>query len=217
MTSRTSALGTLVLAPALLLLAACGGDDQSEDDKPSGPDRSSFVQITPEGIAAVVDEHLGDRVSSYTVFSDEPRGALAELSIQVALRGAKKDDTFLVSVYPEGGSQGQVIMGPCSEAGSQDDPQTKVTCADGPDGGNVTITRFPFSLTSADRTGSYLMASGTGPDEREVTASYDTESKKTPITDKELNALLGDPYLGWETDPKFNKAGESLEVAPASR
>ena len=215
MTSRTRALGASLLAPALLLLVSCGGGGDSEDDKPSGPDRSSFVEITPAGIAAVVDEHLGDRVRSYAVFSDEGSGDLAERSIQITLKGAGKDDTFLVSVYPEGGSQGQVIKGECSEAGSQDDPQTKVTCAAGPDGGNVTITRFPFSLTSADRTGAYLMASGSGPEEREVTASYDTAAKKTPIADQDLNALLGDPYLGWETDPKFNKAGESLDVAPA--
>jgi hypothetical protein len=214
MTSRTLALGAVLLAPALLL-TSCGGDDRSGDSKPSGPDRSSFVPITAEGIAAVVDEHLGDRVSAYAVFADEPRGDLAERSIQVTLRDAAKDDTFLVSVYPEGGSQGQVIKGECTEAGSQDDPQTEVTCAPGPDGGNVTITRFPFSLTSADRTGSYLMASGTGPEEREVTASYDTASKRPPIADEELNALLADPYLGWETDPKYNEAGASLEVSPA--
>ena len=81
----------------------------------------------------------------------------------------------------------------------------------------MTVTRFAVQPDLGRRTGAYLMASGTGPEEREVTVSYDTAAKQTPISDKDLNACSADPYLGWETDAKFNKTGESLKVAPEGR
>lgn len=212
MTSRTSALGTLLLAATLVVASACGGKD--EDTKPSGPDRSTFVPITVKGVAAVVDKHLGDQVKSYAILADEPEGKVAQRTIEVTLKGANPDDSFTVSVYPEDGSQGQVPKGSCDEAGTQDDPQAKVTCTPAPDGGNVTITHFAFGLSGGPK-GSYLTASGTGPAEREATAEYDGFSKKIPVSDQDLKALMADANLGWTTDPSTNKAGESLTVAPA--
>ena len=204
-----------MLAPVLLTLSACGGDAEARDTRPAGPDRSNFVAITAPGIAAVVDRHLGDRVRAYSVFSDQPGGKVTARTIQVRLRGADRRDTFLVSVYPEGGSQGEVAKGDCSKARAQADPQAEVTCSPAPGGGNVTITRLPFALTDGNDRGRYLRASGSGPEQREASVSYESFTRKLPISDQDLDALLGDPYLGWQTDPRFNKAGRSLTVAPA--
>ena len=171
--------------------------------------------ITPQGLAAVVDRHLGDRIKRYSVYADEAEGASAritERSVEVRLKGANRRDTFLVTVYPPGGSEGQVVKGRCDEIGAPADPKARTTCFATPGGGNVTITRFTFGLSEGNRKGSYLTASGNGPEEREATAAYESFAKKMPLTNAELNELLGDPYLGWETDPKFNAAGESLKV-----
>lgn len=129
-------LAGLTLALALVV-GACGGTQKEKDAAPEGPDRGSFEPITPAGIAAVVDEYFGDRVASYSVFTDEPSGEGAERTVEVTLEDVDERDTFLVSVYPEGGSRGQVAKGTCDQAQDQADPQAEVTCFPGPEGGNV--------------------------------------------------------------------------------
>ncbi len=197
-------------------LAGCSGKD-TQENKPSGPDRSSFVEVTDAGLAAVIDKHLGDRVKSYAAYSDQDDagGKDTVRTVVVTLEGADPRDTFEVSVYPSGGSQGQVVIGSCAENGAPADPQAKTTCHPAPQGGNVTITQFSFGLADGNQKGSYLTASGSGPEEREATVAYESFSKKMPLTHKDLDALLGDPYLGWETDPKFNSAGDALTIGNA--
>jgi hypothetical protein len=212
MRSRTFVIAACFVAASMMVLSACGGDDKGDDAKPSGPDRSKFEPITVEGVAAVVDRHLGDKVTSYSILSDESDGEMVGRSIEVTLRDADPQDSFVVTVYPENGSQGEVVKGDCGGASTQDDPQAKVTCTDAPDGGNVTITHFSFSLVGGNKNGSHITASGSGPEDREATVSYESFTKKVPISDKQLQAILGDPDLGWETDPAVNKAGKKLKV-----
>ncbi len=214
MTSRSTALGSLALV-LLLAVGACGGDSAEKDPAPEGPDRGSFEPITPAGIAAVVEEHFGDRVASYAVFADEPSGEGAERTIEVTLSDVDERDTFLVSVYPEGGSRGQVAKGSCDQAQDQADPQAEVTCFPGPQGGNVTVTHLPFGLSEGNTEGSYVAASGSGPEEREAAAAYESFTADVPVSDEEFADLLADPDLGWETDPGRNEAGTSLDVETA--
>lgn len=221
MTSRIRALAALTLATVVALaLTSCGGDDGSGKDSASAaktPDRSSFVPITEEGIAAIVDKHLGDRVKSYARFDDAPDPKAKQRSVEVVLADADRRDTFEVTVYAPGASQGQVVKGDCAEGegDAQSDPSATVSCIPVEGGGNVTITHLAFGLASGNRVGSYLTASGTGPDDREATVAYESFTKKVPLSDKEIGDILGDPSLGWETDPETNKAGASLELAPA--
>lgn len=213
MTSRRATAGALALATALAL-GACGGADK-EEAAPTGPDRNTFEEITPAGLAAVVDSHFGDRVAAYEVFTDQPDGEAPERSIRVTLEDADERDTFLVTVYPEDGSRGQVAKGSCAQAADQSDPQAEVTCFPAAEGGNVTVTHLPFGLTQGNKDGSYVTASGSGPAEREVAAAYESFTAEVPVSDEELEDLLSDPLLGWETSPEINEDGTSLEVAPA--
>lgn len=214
MTSRLAALALLALAP--LVLTSCGGDDQ--DAKADGAsttktvDRSAFVPITTAGVAAVVDRHLGDKVAKYYTFEEDASDA-KERYVGIRLVGADRRDTFLVSVYAQGGSGGEVVAGPCPEAAPEPDPIATVTCVPVAGGGNVTLTRFATGFADGNKDGSYLTASGTGPEEREATASYESFTAQSPVSDEELEALLGDPYLGWETAAGINKAGEALTIA----
>lgn len=199
---------------AALVLGACGGTEK-EDAAPTGPDRGTFEEITPAGLAAVVDTHFGDRVAGYEVFTDQPTGEAPERSIRVTLADADERDTFLVTVYPEDGSRGQVAKGTCSEAADQADPQAEVRCFPAPQGGNVTVTHLPFGLTDENTEGSYVTASGNGPADRESAAAYESFTAEVPVSDEEFEDLLSDPFLGWRTDPELNEAGESLQVTPA--
>ena len=214
MTSRAPALGTLLLAAILVVASACGGGQDAKDTKDaqrSGPDRSNFVPITAQGVAAVVDKHLGKQAESYALLTDDPEGRSAERTIEVTLRGADPRDSFTVSVYPPDAAQDQIVKGACEDSDGPDDPQEKVTCTPALDGGNTTLTHFSFGLSGGPK-GSYLTASGSGPESRQAFAQYDGFTKTIAVSDKDLEALLADPDLGWETDPKTNKAGESLKL-----
>ena len=220
MTSRLATLALLVLAPLALTSCGGGGDDDTSGGSTepgaaattSSVDRSAFVPITTGGVAAVVDRHLGDRVQKYYTFKGDTSGA-KERYLGVRLKDGDPRDTFLVSVYAQGGSGGEVVAGPCPGTSPEPDPMATVTCLPVAGGGNVTITQFATGFEEGNKAGSYLTASGTGPEEREATASYESFSKQPPLSDEELGALLGDPYLGWETAARFNEAGKSLKVA----
>ena len=216
MTARTRPLATAVVAVAVLALAACGGESSGEDGGSSAaaPDRSSFKPITTQGLAAVVDEHLGSKVSEFYVFADEQDDVLEERYLGVRLRGADPRDSFVVTVYPPGGAGDQVPTGSCPDAGGgSDDPLASESCFPVKGGGNVTITTFSQGLAEDNTAGTYRMATSSGPAERQVTASYESYTKQPPISDKELSALLGDPDLGWKTSPKTNRAGADLKIA----
>jgi hypothetical protein len=219
MTSRPPALVALALAAvAAVALTGCGGDDsgQSGQDKPAAvrtPDRSGFVPITAQGVAAVVQRHLGDAVVGYYTFKGDSPQVDQQLQVGVRLKGADARDTFLVTVYPKGGSGGEVVTGPCTGGDEAPDPQSKTACFPASGGGNVTVTTLARGLDDGNTKGRYVTASGTGPTDREATATYESYTHTPPITDQQLKALLGDPYLGWETAPKTNTAGQSLKIA----
>jgi hypothetical protein len=214
MTSRRTAFVALALTPVTVLaLSSCGGSSSGKDDEPAKVlDRSSFVPITTQGMAAVVDQHLGKAVQGYYAFKDEVGTSGKERSLGVRLHGADARDTFLITVFPSGGSGGQVTPGPCPDGEQQQDPMAKVTCFPAAGAGNVTLTAFGQGFADGNTLGSYLEASGTGPKAREATAAYESFTAKRPISDKQLSAILGDPYLGWETAAKINEAGASLKV-----
>jgi hypothetical protein len=215
MTSRITTLLWSALLATSVVCSGCSSDSSSEKDESSAgtPDRSAFVPITTAGIAAVVDRHLGEKVQGYYVFTYDGAASEQERYVGVRIRGADRLDTFLVNVFPAGKSQGEVVTGPCAGAGEQDqDPMVTVSCSPVAGGGNVTITDFKSGL-SGKGTGGFVTASGTGPKEREATATYESAVKEPPVSTEELRALLSDPDLGWETDPSVNKAGESIEVA----
>jgi hypothetical protein len=213
MTSRCKALALLALTPVVVLaLAGCGGDDKkAEDKKSSAPDRSSFVPITTQGVAEIVDRHLGDRVQKYYVFDKSGDDDTAERYVGVRLRGADRRDVFIVSVYSEPATAEE--SGPCPGDAEQDDPAAREVCFPTSSGGNVTITEFNSGFADDNAKGHYAEADSTGPKDRKVGASYESYNPKIPISDKELSSLLGDPYLGWKTSAKVNQAGKGIKIS----
>ena len=201
-----SAVGVLVL-----LLGACGDgtSDTARPDAPTSGDAAASTPelITPGGVAALVQEHLGEeRVEQLAVTQsgDESVG------VMVRLADAGPADNFAVSIYSPEGSD---VPGrrSCRQERRARDSAQKLTCVELDDGRTVMASLVPEGF-SDDNTDGVVVYGTTTSDTGAVIAMYESYDRTPPVTPEDLVDLLRDPRLAWRTDPEVNRAGADIEL-----
>lgn len=175
---------------------------------PASGDRE---RVTRGGIAAVVSEHLADKVAGFGYYGGEP----GQVDVMVRLRGSGRGDMFVVSVYsPQGGGGEVAAMAKCpTRKQLKRDPGTKgFTCHKLPNGTTVTAYLDSSGFSDDNANGHVVAGIAAAADKSAAMVMYESYSKSAPISVTDVDKLLSDPRLTWMTDPAVNAAGKNLKL-----
>lgn len=199
-------------ATAILLVAltACGGQQKAATEPPADDDRQ---QITVQGVAALVEEHLGSKnVRQYGTYGQEPHS----VDVMVQLRGADRRDMFVVGVSsPEGAERefGGAGGASCEQMERRSGGRFgRVWCETLEGGGSASVQLVPYGFSDDNRNGRALMGLATEPEGRMANAMYESYTPTVTVDPQDLLELLADERLAWMTDPAVNEAGRDIPV-----
>lgn len=197
-----------------LTLTACGSSSPAttaQDQKDTATVSASATapgeseQITAEGIAMIVTEHLGsDAVRRFSTFTPEP----GSVSVMVELRD-RTPHNFAVQVYsPEqAGEFGKA--GTCPPE-RQQGPDSRCRLLDN---GTVVMTdRMPYGFSDDNADGTVVSGTSVTQDNGAGMAMYESYDDSPAVTPADMEAVLGDPRLVWLTDAAVNEAGADLPI-----
>lgn len=207
---RRGAVRVASLLVALAATGACstGGDPGAADDaSPSASPAAALETITAAGVAAVVHDHLGDRVRRLGTYGED--GGDEGVGLMVQLRGGDRRDAFAVTVA---GPDGAEELGGGPGGGCDELDGVMEVCRELPGGGLVSAGTTPYGFSDDNVRGSTLMGSAYRPEVGVAYAMYETYGDRLLVDPEELADLLADPRLTWQTDPAVNAEGERLEV-----
>lgn len=211
---RSASIG----AALALALTGCGSSGSDTPQPAQGADPTDGAsasaqpsvdmeeQITPGGIAAIVNDHFGsDAVRRFVTFEPES----GRVSVSVRLR----DDAphhFIVSVYsPKQVEHFGEGAGQCpSEPEGQDESQ----CRTLEDGTTVITTEHAEAFSDGNEDGAFISGRSVTPDDGAALAMYESSDDSPAVSTSDLDALLSDPRLTWLTDPSVNEAGQDIDV-----
>jgi len=197
-----------------VLLAALTGCGSSEPE-PDAQERRRTERITPGGIAALVDEHLGaDNVKRYGSYGEEE----GSVDVMVQLRRADRRDMFVVGVAsPDQADRefpGAAGLS-CRELQRHGERRGgRLWCEDFSDGGVAYVQLVPYGFSDDNADGRTLGAMAAHPDGRWANAMYESYALHVGIDAQDLLALMADERLAWSTDPAVNEAGRDIDVRP---
>lgn len=199
----------MAITALLVTLAGCGDDTSpSAREDPTG---AAGERITSQGVAALVEEHLGaDRVRWYGAFDEE-----GQVLVTVRLEDASGPHSFVVGASSpdsdEYGFLGDDVT--CDQMEAQEGRRgMEVWCQALEGGGIATVQRLPTGFTDGNRHGRMMMAFAYQPGGRTATAMYESSTPTTDIEPETLLELVADERLAWTTDPAVNDAGSDIEV-----
>ena len=177
------------------------------DELPAPGDREP---VTRPGIAALVAEHLADKVAGFGYYGDEP----GQVDVMVRLRGSDRRDMFAVSLYaPQGGGEFAEMAKCPTRKQLKRDPDTKqFTCHKLPNGTTVTAYLDSSGFSDDNAHGHVVAGTAAAADKSVAMVMYESYSKSAPISVTDVDKLLSDPRLTWMTDPAVNAAGKNLKI-----
>ena len=177
------------------------------DELPASGDRE---RVTRGGIAAVVAEHLADKVAGFGYYGGEP----GQVDVMVRLRGSGRGDMFVVSVYaPQGGGEFAELAKCPTRKQLKRNPDTKqFTCHKLPSGTTVTAYLVSSGFSDDNAHGHVVSGIAAAADKSVAMVMYESYTKSAPISVTDIDKLLSDPRLTWMTDPAVNAAGKNLKL-----
>jgi hypothetical protein len=194
-----------------LSLSACSPARSTEDTATEARTTSAprHERITGPGVAAVVDDHLGDRVTGYGKFTSTANKASVVATIHDG--GATQAGLMGITVTGPGSPEG-LGRQDCKarERRSAADGGT-VDCEVLPDGTLVSTSMVPEGFSDTNANGVTLTGLLVSPDGVKVTLLFESWDPTPSISQEELRSLISDPRLTWRTDPAVNDAGRSLK------
>lgn len=183
----------------------------SAPESPSGSPQQGGDRITPAGVAAIVQEHLGaDRIRRFGTYGEEP----GSVGVMVDLRQDGRRDLFMVQVYrPQRGEDtlGRAAECPRGQRATRFGAR-EVTCEELPDGTSVVAQLFPGGFSDDNEDGLVVSGVSTRPDGTSTLAMYESYDSTPALTVAEVAELLSDPGLSWKPDPAVNRAGRDIDV-----
>lgn len=177
------------------------------DELPAPGDRE---RVTRGGIAALVAEHLADKVAGFGYYGGEP----GQVDVMVRLRGSDRGDMFGVQMYsPQGGGEfAELAKCPTRKQLKRDTNTKQFTCHKLPSGTTVTAYLDPSGFSDDNAHGHVVSGIAAAADKSVAMVMYESYSKNAPISVTDVDKLLSDPRLTWMTDPAVNAAGKNLKI-----
>lgn len=202
---------TATAALAVIALTACGARDQSSGEPQGDP---ATERITAQGVAALVDEHLGaQNVKQYGTYGEEEESSV---DVMVQMRGDDRRNMFVVGVTSPEGAEQEFAMArkvTCEQLERRGGRRGgRVWCEELESGGVATVQLAPYGFSDNNRQGRVLSGFAAGNDGRLATAMYETYTATVSVDPDDLLALIADERLAWSTDPAVNDAGQDIEV-----
>jgi len=174
-------------------------------------DKNHRDRITPAGVAAIVQEHLGaERIRRFGTYGDD----LESVGVMVELRHDGRRDIFGVQVYrPQRGKGGLGEAATCpSGRRAKRIRAAETVCEKLPDGTSVMAQLVPHGFSDDNEDGLVISGVSARPDGTAAIAMYESYDSSPSITVAEVAELLSDPGLTWEPEPSVNEAGRDVDV-----
>lgn len=164
-------------------------------------------QITPEGIAAVVRDHLGSRaVRTFYSFEPEP----GSVGLMLRLREGNRADHFAVNIYSPDQSEQFKAMADCPPKRPRH--RHARSCRVLEDGTTLTVQSTAEGFSDDNEKGGVLYGTAVSKAGGARMAMYESYDATAPVSPTQLEELLTDPRLVWMTDAAVNTAGKDITI-----
>lgn len=211
-----AALSVLALT---LLAGGCGseapGAGERTEPVPSSsvsstPGKEAKEPITIGGVAAIVEERVGAKgVRLFGTYGSEP----GSVGVMIRLRNATMRDMFLVDVYsPEHARSEFGALTECPPNERAGNRLRRMTCRELENGTKVSAYLVPSGFSDDNRNGVVVGGMAAKPDGSGVLVMYESYDASPPVGIRDIERLLADRRLTWQTDPAVNEAGRAIKI-----